>query len=151
MPQQFSSHQSCRWVKDAHVCQTLPKLSFQQKNPAPCLLFELLQESAIAYRIDLKGGGALAVHIHLVYNSPQELEPVAEGGVLQRRFEWFCVSRAACSRSCQGPLLRTVQRFGPAGSKRSDSTDCATLVKSPEQLHISVDEACSHQNHRLFR
>lgn len=95
----------------------------------------------------------MAVHIYVVYDSPRQLEPPVEEGVPQERFEWFCVSRAACSRKCEGPVLRTVQRFGPVGVKSSDSTrpDCSTLVKSPEHLHISIDEACSHQKQQRFR
>ena len=111
----------------------------------------LLQESAIAFKVQLENGKFIALHVYLVYDSARELPSVPHGNQVQRRFEWFCVSRDACKRGCKGPLLHSVQRYGPAGGKRSSSKGSTQEIKSAEHLYISVDEAASHVGVQHFR
>jgi hypothetical protein len=107
-------------------------------------------ENGLTFDVTLTNDEQLALQAYLVYGTPH----LTQEGVSH----WTLVGRHCCSRGCEGPVLRQIQRLGKLG-KRSrssevpeDSNDKTNHnMKDSRYLYLSMDEAGTHVGWKLFR
>ncbi|DBB13364.1 TPA: hypothetical protein ACH3X3_005098 [Trebouxia sp. C0006] len=101
--------------------------------------------------------------LYLVYAEPST--SCCQPGILPQRSQgdmpggchWNLVTRSACSKGCQGPLLRTVQRHGTLGCRfTGPSTEvqresCVVKEKQNRYMYCAIDEAGRHVGSKSFR
>jgi hypothetical protein len=121
-----------------------------------------LANSALEYELRLTNGTRARCVIYIVYAEPMGetgketlAKPTNDYIVYGEGKMWLPVTRERCNKSCEGPILSAIQRFGKQGRTQSD--DKSGTVKAPEinadgkanwknsrNLFISIDEASNH-------
>ncbi|KAL0043852.1 hypothetical protein WJX82_008583 [Trebouxia sp. C0006] len=72
-------------------------------------------------------------------------------------YQWNLVTRSACSKGCQGPLLHTVRRYGAlvrrftGPSEEDQHASCLFQKKQNRYMYCAIDEAGSHVGSKSFR
>ena len=124
-----------------------------------------LANSALEYELRLTNGTRARCVIYLVYAEPMGetgketlKRPTSELIVHGEGKMWLPVTRERCNKSCEGPILSAIQRFGKQGRTQPNSSSATTATttttqqdlgdksnwKNSKNLFISIDEASNH-------
>ena len=122
-----------------------------------------LANSALEYELRLTNGTRARCVIYLVYAEPMGetgketlKRPTSELIVHGEGKMWLPVTRERCNKSCEGPILSAIQRFGKQGRTQPNSSSATTTTttqqdlgdksnwKNSKNLFISIDEASNH-------
>ena len=123
-----------------------------------------LANSALEYELRLTNGTRARCVIYLVYAEPMGetgketlKRPTSELIVHGEGKMWLPVTRERCNKSCEGPILSAIQRFGKQGRTQPNSSSATTTTTTTQQdlgdksnwknsknLFISIDEASNH-------
>lgn len=125
-----------------------------------------LANSALEYELRLSNGTRARCVIYLVYAEPMGetgketlKRPTSELIVHGEGKMWLPVTRERCNKSCEGPILSAIQRFGKQGRTQPNAATeekKATIQttqqdlgdksnwKNSKNLFISIDEASNH-------
>jgi hypothetical protein len=119
-----------------------------------------LANSALEYELRLTNGTRARCVIYLVYAEPMGetgketlKRPTSELIVHGEGKMWLPVTRERCNKSCEGPILSAIQRFGKQGRTQPNSSSATTTQqdfgdksnwKNSKNLFISIDEASNH-------
>ncbi|KAA6421284.1 MAG: hypothetical protein FRX49_08770 [Trebouxia sp. A1-2] len=117
-----------------------------------------ISESQASYDMKLSNNQTIHVAVFLVHSSPDAEVTEERDGHEQRVYQWTVISRSACKKGCQGPVLRTLQRFGALGRrsngpKGTPAEPEAVNKKSKDcrYMYLSIDEAGTHIGAKTFR
>lgn len=132
-----------------------------------------VQDSAISFEVQLMNDYRVQFHAFLCYDGPVRItgppSPMPHhAGVSQHipqvGYQWGLVERHACSKGCQGPVLRAIQRFGKLSKRPNKRTEddgrdsidpifdkTSRNMKDPRFMYISFDEAGTHVAAKSFR
>ncbi|KAK9845461.1 hypothetical protein WJX81_006977 [Elliptochloris bilobata] len=114
-------------------------------------------ESGVTYQIRLDNGARVRVNMFIVHDEPREvaLPPKQPGGTPSKRFQWTAVARSQCKKGCQGPVLRSIQRYGRLGRRSGnvpeEALESRDKIKEAKYIYLSIDEAGTHVGVRCFR
>ncbi|KAL0018388.1 hypothetical protein WJX77_002518 [Trebouxia sp. C0004] len=121
-------------------------------------------EGQVVYQVQLENGAVVMVVLHLVYAEPSNaccqtdiLPQQRSQADMQDGYQWHLVTRSACSKGCQGPLLHTVRRYGALGcrftgpSEEVQRASCLVKKKQNRYMYCAIDEAGSHVGSKSFR
>ncbi|CAL8462410.1 g1943 [Coccomyxa elongata] len=120
-------------------------------------LAEAERESGVTYQVRLTNGYRVRVHVFVVYDEAVEVaQPSSQSASKpQKLYRWPSVSRAQCKKGCQGPVLRSIQRFGRLGKRSGnvppEARHSKDKIKEAKYMYLSIDEAGTHVNVRRFR
>jgi hypothetical protein len=119
-----------------------------------------LANSALEYELRLTNGTRARCVIYLVYAEPMGetgketlKRPTSELIVHGEGKMWLPVTRERCNKSCEGPILSAIQRFGKQGRTQPNSSSATTTQqdlgdksnwKNSKNLFIAIDEASNH-------
>jgi hypothetical protein len=124
-----------------------------------------LANSALEYELRLTNGTRARCVIYIVYAEPMGetgketlKRPTSELIVHGEGKMWLPVTRERCNKSCEGPILSAIQRFGKQGRTQPNAATTSTEEKKPttqqegdksnwknsKNLFISIDEASNH-------
>ena len=106
-----------------------------------------MKDSALEYELKLYNGATVRALIYLVYADPLQqpgasgaassagvkgktamagFGPNGSGAIADRKgFSWLPVTRARCSKDCEGPILCAIQRLGKQGRTQNDGARAA--------------------------
>ena len=122
-----------------------------------------LANSALEYELRLTNGTRARCVIYLVYAEPMGetgketlKRPTSELVVHGEGNMWLPVTRERCNKSCEGPILSAIQRFGKQGRTQPNAASAEEKKPTTQQegdksnwknsknLFISIDEASNH-------
>lgn len=107
---------------------------------------EHLRESCLKFNVRFSNNMRMHLYIYVVYANPQLTVRSPSKAI---EYYWMPVTRSKCKKSCAGPVIRGVQRFGrmPRRGLRSGSNQGGSSEdswKDPKHLYIAIDEASTH-------
>ncbi|KAL0023934.1 hypothetical protein WJX77_001603 [Trebouxia sp. C0004] len=124
-------------------------------NPA---MHSDVSESQASYDMKLSNNQSVHVAVFLVHSSPDAEVTEGKDSDEQKMYQWKTISRSACKKGCQGPVLRTLQRFGALGRRsngpKGTSAEPETFSKKSKDcrfMYLSLDEAGTHVGAKTFR
>ncbi|DBB13393.1 TPA: hypothetical protein ACH3X3_005126 [Trebouxia sp. C0006] len=123
-----------------------------------------LGEGQVVYQVQLENGAVVMVVLYLVYAEPSNAccqtdvpAPQRSQADMHDGYQWNLVTRSACSKGCQGPLLHTVRRYGAlvrrftGPSEEDQHASCLFQKKQNRYMYCAIDEAGSHVGSKSFR
>ncbi|KAL2620023.1 hypothetical protein R1flu_000228 [Riccia fluitans] len=111
---------------------------------------EVLRESCVKFNVRFINSNQMVIYVYLVYSIPYG-KPLNRRNALCRTdgesplYHWVPVTRDQCSKGCEGPLIRGIQRFGKMPKRSGSGGDS---WKDGRHLYVAVDEASTHVSRR---
>lgn len=102
---------------------------------------ELLRESCLKFNVRFINNNRMHLYIYVVYATPHGTSRTDNQSV---NYQWIPVTRAKCRKSCKGPVIRGLQRFGRMPRRNASGLDGEDSWKEPRHLYIAIDEASTH-------